>query len=91
LLETLEIGKRLRLLRIALGQKQASLASHLEIDENTWINYEQGNMRPDVDTSIALSELSGVSLDWIYRGDNSMLPADLAEKLRMADTRKWEN
>lgn len=78
-----EVAKRLRLLRRALGQTQAFLAGLLGCAPQAWANYEAGDRRISVDLALKLCVLTGVSLDWIYRGNMAMLPTELAEKIQI--------
>lgn len=78
-----EVAKRLVLLRRALGQTQAFLAGLLDCAPQAWANYEAGDRRISVDMALKLCGVTGVSLDWVYRGNMSMLPAELAEKIQI--------
>jgi transcriptional regulator with XRE-family HTH domain len=73
---------------LALGLKQVELAYLLRIKGSTWSNYEQGTRRPDIEEAVALANLTGVSLDLIYRGIEAALPSDLVRKLREAEERE---
>ncbi len=78
-----EVVKRLVLLRRALGYTQAFLAGLLDCAPQAWANYEGGDRRISVDMALKLCAVTGVSLDWVYRGNMSMLPTELAEKIQI--------
>jgi transcriptional regulator with XRE-family HTH domain len=78
----IEIGKRLKLLRDALDKTQLQMA-HLAglTTPNAWTNYENGSRRIGLDYAFKLKMRIGASISYIYHGDMSDLPADLAEKI----------
>lgn len=78
-----EIAKRLRLLREALDNTQASMASLAGVTPAAWGNYESGLRRIRVDEALRLCSALGVTLDWVYRGNMSQLPIELGEKLQL--------
>ena len=79
-----KISKRLILLRKALDHTQESLADALEIGRSQLSNYESG--QPDriitIPVALSLCAITGVSLDWIYRGNEQSVPTELGDKLR---------
>lgn len=74
-------GRRLRAARLALGMEQSAFASRAGIPYNTYNNYESGVSRPRVDFALALRNIYGITLDWIYCGDASSLPARLIDAM----------
>jgi transcriptional regulator with XRE-family HTH domain len=81
-LRTLDsIGHRLRLTRLALGLNQTQLCDLAGIARNTWNQWEKGNSRPQLDEAMKLVDAFGLTLDWIYLGDNSGLPHGLVLRL----------
>jgi transcriptional regulator with XRE-family HTH domain len=92
---TKAIGERLRLTRLALNfRTQAAICRKISEDKNfaqVWNNWEKGRDRINVDNAILLCQKFRLTLDWIYRGDNGMLPAALAtriEEVAKADKKK---
>ncbi len=80
------IGIRLKSLREALGYRRArAFCDVVGITETAWNNYECGRRRISLDEAMKVIARTGVSLDWIYRGLEYTLPADLAKKLRRLD------
>lgn len=78
-----QISARLTLLRGALDLTQASMADLIGAKPQAWGNYETGERRIRVDEALKLCTALGVTLDWIYRGNMSQLPVELAEKLQL--------
>lgn len=75
------IADRLRATRCALGLSQAELCQMAEIAPNTYNQWEKGRQGISVVGAIKLCNTFHLSLDWIFRGDISTLPFDLATKL----------
>ena len=63
-----EIGKRLRLIREALKLSQAALCRLAEISPQAWNNAETGDNLLTIPSAVKLCRITGVTLDWIYRG-----------------------
>jgi transcriptional regulator with XRE-family HTH domain len=76
-----EIGRRLRLVREALGYTQPFIAQVCDMSPQAWNNNECGRDRISVEPAIRLCAATGIGLDWIYRGLVSGLPAHLAVKI----------
>lgn len=80
---TLEaIGNRLRLTRESFDMTQTHFAEQAGISQNTYNQYEKGRKRPSVDNALLLSLTYNLTLDWIYTGDVSGLPFQLATELQ---------
>lgn len=70
-----EIGRRLRAVRLALDYgDQNAMAQRMGISRNRYNNWEVGIGPIPVDQAIVFCRVTGVSLDYIYRGDASGLP-----------------
>src|SRR5215203_1844464 len=78
------VGRRLSNLRHALGQTQRQLAAILNITGPRWANYEVGTSRIPVDIALRLVEKWEVSLDWIYYGNEAMMPKPLLREIKAA-------
>ena len=75
----LDIGWRIRMLREALGyQNAAQFAAYVGWTSQQLNNYETGRKRPEITMATKLCHRTGVTLDWIYRGERSGLPLQLA-------------
>lgn len=82
-----EIAARLRLLRLAHGYDAfTAWGRFVGISNTAWHNYESAARRISIDEAIKLCAKTGVSLDWIYRGDAywHTLPGHLQQKLTAA-------
>lgn len=76
-----EIGRRLKATRLALGLKATEVCATIDLTKQAWSQYENGNRRPELTPMLAFADRYGVPLDWIYRGQISHLPHDLAGKV----------
>ena len=61
----------------ALELKQVGFANLIGVSQPALNNYLKGLRRPDIDVAIAIQLKTGATLDWIYLGDRSGLPARL--------------
>jgi transcriptional regulator with XRE-family HTH domain len=78
----LAIGRRLRWTRLAMGYDLANrFAEHCRLGYTTYNNYETGINRPNYDQAMQIVVATGVSLDWIYRGLDGLLPAYLRDAI----------
>jgi transcriptional regulator with XRE-family HTH domain len=73
---------RLRATRCALGLTQRRMAELCNVTEARWSNWERGDHFPDILVMMQLSNLFGVTLDWLYRGALSGMPHRLAAELQ---------
>ena len=77
------IAARLRATRRALlADNQQEFGDGAGISQSNYSQYENGHKRPSVDAAIALCETYNLTLDWIYRGNVSGLPYELASAIR---------
>lgn len=72
---------RLEALMTALDLKQVEFANLVGISQPALNNYLKALRRPDIDVAISIQMKTGATLDWIYLGDRSGLPARLLEIL----------
>jgi transcriptional regulator with XRE-family HTH domain len=79
-----KISKRLIQLRKALGHTQESLAEALDVGRSQLANYESGEPERIITLPVALTlcAVTGISLDWIYRGSEQSVAPELADRLR---------
>ena len=59
----IEIGKKLKELRIVEGLTQQQLAEKLEIGRVNYTRYETYAVRPDYETLIKLADFYGITID----------------------------
>jgi transcriptional regulator with XRE-family HTH domain len=69
---------RLRHTRVALGINQTEFARRVHLKQNRYNQYESGARALTIDAANRICDEYGVTLDWLYRGDRSMLPHRLA-------------
>lgn len=72
---------RLAALMAAMQRNQAGFAALIGISQPALNNYLKALRRPEIDVAINIQTKTGATLDWIYLGDRSGLPARLLEKL----------
>lgn len=75
-----DVGRRLRVTRLALGMAQNEFAARAGIAANTYSMYESGDQLITVENALAMCEAHGLTMDWLYRG----IPGDLPHKLATA-------
>ena len=73
---------RVKITREALGLKPVDICRATGITPSQYSNYESGVSRPNIEDAIRYSEALGISLDWLYKGDPSKLPLDIANRIR---------
>jgi DNA-binding XRE family transcriptional regulator len=79
-----DIGRRLTVFREAIGISQAQVCRDIGVAPNTWNQYEKGIREIPPTTAVKLHRKYGVTTDWIYDGDRTMLPAGIERKLPSA-------
>jgi transcriptional regulator with XRE-family HTH domain len=79
------VGKRLKLLREALGYTghgaQKRFCMLIGVRETTWNNYERGRSKITQPNMLKLKRKTGVTSDWVYFGDGDELPLNIARRL----------
>lgn len=68
----MEIGKKLKNVRIEAGLTQEKAAEKIDVSSQTISNWENEKSYPDIISVIALSDLYSVSLDELLKGDQKM-------------------
>jgi transcriptional regulator with XRE-family HTH domain len=69
----MEIGEKIRSARESCGLTQEAAAEKIMVSRQTISNWETGKSLPDIHSVIKMSELYGVSLDDLLKGDEKML------------------
>lgn len=78
-----DIGWRISVLREALGYPNAAqFAAYVGWTPQQLNNYQRGSKRPEVTMATRLCNRTGVTLDWIYRGERAGLPLHLANAIQ---------
>ncbi len=83
-----EVGRRLRLLRYALGhERQTSMVAFLgrPVTIQHWNNWERGRNVPTVSQARHVAMKTRVNVDWIYWGDKANLPFSMVELLERTE------
>lgn len=79
-----DIGRRLTAFRKVIGISQAQLCRDIGVAPNTWNQYEKGIREIPPATAVKLHRKYGITTDWIYDGDRTMLPSSVDRKLTSA-------
>lgn len=80
---------RINLLRKKMGLSQEELANKIGVSRQAVSKWESGQSMPDLDKIIALSDLFGVSTDYILKGtdvsyDEGTLNAETSKKIMIS-------
>lgn len=67
------IGSKLKTARAALNLTQEEVAEKIQISRQTLSNWENEKTYPDITSIVKLSELYGVSLDFLLKDDEKIL------------------
>lgn len=76
-----DIAARIRWHRSLLGFNQMKYADNAGVKRSQLSNWESGAQRISIDGAICLRRTYGLSLDWIYEGDEDALPMTLRQAL----------
>lgn len=81
--------ERINLLRKKMGLSQEELANKIGVSRQAVSKWESGQSMPDLDKIIALSDLFGVSTDYILKGtdvsyDEGFLNAETSRKIMIS-------
>ena len=79
-MDDLEIGKTIKQYRTQLGWSQEALAEKAYVSRQTVSNWETEKSYPDVHSLLILSDLFGVSLDELIKGDVAVMKEQVKSK-----------
>ena len=82
------MGARIAALRRDAGWSQAELGKRLKVSASAVGMYEQGRREPSADTLVALSEIFGVTTDYILTGRPIALRPSLESAQTALSTRR---
>lgn len=88
------LADKILMLRKKLGYSQEELASQLNVSRQSISKWEQAQSVPEMDKVIKLSELFGVSIDYLLKDDQhdiEYIDVDGSEKLRQVDLETSHN
>jgi transcriptional regulator with XRE-family HTH domain len=83
---TEDIAARLRHTRQALGVNQRQFAKRINLRPNRYNQYESGARALTIDAAQKICNEYGITLDWLFRADRSMLPHRLAIEIARIET-----
>ncbi len=69
----MEIGKKLKSVRVQKGFTQEAVAEKIQVTRQTISNWENEKSYPDIMSVVNLSNLYEISLDELLKGDKRML------------------
>jgi transcriptional regulator with XRE-family HTH domain len=69
----LNIGEKLKQARMDANMTQEALAEMLSVSRQTISNWENGRSYPDIASIIVLSDVYGMTLDSLLKGDDEMI------------------
>ncbi len=81
--DAVKSGERIRRLRVNSGLTQEKAAAALNVDRSCYSRIESGGRSCSVDLLVQMSELFGVSLDYLVLGRYPELQADNAAALQL--------
>lgn len=82
-----EVGRRLRWSRLALGHMrlapklQKDFADSLGLTKSKYNNYETGYVMLAPDVAVRIYGKYGISLNWLYAADETWLPGPLQDAI----------
>lgn len=79
-----QVAKRIKALREVLNLTRAEFSNRVGIDPSSYTKIEKGDKPLNIEMGYAISEVYGVPLDFIYKGQMHQLPAALLDPLRAA-------
>ncbi len=84
-------AQRLRLLRMAVfGENSAQFARRCRISAQRMGNFENGYPISIDAANRIRAAVPGITLDWLFHGDERALPVEMLNKLRSAQANKGE-
>ena len=86
----MEIGKRIRELRNAKGWNQEEFAEKTYVSRQTVSSWENDKSYPDIKSLLLMSELFGVSLDELIKGDIVTMKKEISSE-SIREYRFWGN
>ena len=82
----MELGKQIKKYRGELGFSQEVLAEKIYVSRQTVSNWENNKNSPDINSLLRLSEVFGVSIDILIKGDVEKMK----EEIRQQDRQQFE-
>ena len=81
-----QVARRLMVLRqVVAGENQTAFAARLGIDVKRWNNFERGFALSKEIAFLIVQKIPGVTLDWLWLGNEGGLPLKLQRELAEAE------
>lgn len=84
----MELGKQVKKYRNELGLSQEMLAERIYVSRQTISNWENDKNYPDINSLLRLSEVFGVSIDILIKGDVEKMKEEI--KIKQEDRQRFE-
>ena len=85
----MELGEQIKKYRKETGMSQDVLAEKIFVTRQTVSNWETSKSYPDVNSLLRLSEVFGISVDALLKGDSQMIK-DIVNQEDIAEFRKYD-
>lgn len=83
----MEISRKIKSARLQADFTQEAVAEELQVSRQTISNWENGRTYPDIVSVIKMSDLYGISLDELLKGDRQLM-AHLDESTNIVKSNK---
>ena len=81
-----QVARRLKVLRqVVAGENQTAFAARLGMEMKRWNNFERGYPLSKEIAFLIVQKVPGVTLDWLWLGNESGLPLKLQRELAEAE------
>lgn len=80
--EIVATAARLKAAREAINPNQSEFAVRAGMTQNRYNQYETGERPLTLDAALKLRDTYGLTLDYLFRGDATLVPHALMERLR---------
>ena len=81
-LDAVEVGRRLRAMREALGLKPSEIADQIGMERTYWSRFEGGKRPLTLDMAYKICKSYPVTMDYLFLGRIHTLSDDIASKIR---------
>jgi transcriptional regulator with XRE-family HTH domain len=78
------VGRNLRWVREVVADRMSDCAKMMDVHICTWSLWEKGHRWPDPEVMARFCEVTGVTMDFLYRGDTRGVAEDVAFHLLAA-------
>lgn len=85
----MEVGHRIREQRAAIGMSQDDLAARVYVSRQTISSWENDKTYPDLQSLLLLSEIFGVSIDTLIKGDVETMTTAVRNDARLMRNLSW--